>query len=141
MSDNPKVITLPGTMYNLLFGMNPQSETLLQTVLGWTKHDIPRFRDVELEFDQTNNSVRLAVYTRMGGGNRECWNQYDDEEPDCSAMNCPACTMTNKVEKHKQFLMSEDDDFDNTYATYYFSVTAEQAAALKQAQETLHEQS
>ena len=55
-------------MYGLMFGENPASEFLL-ALLDLTKDDVGRFRDAYVEKD----GEEIAVYTRNGGGNRECW--------------------------------------------------------------------
>lgn len=56
------------SMYNLLFGNNPMSEIILAT-LGLRTSDVGRFRDCFIDED------RIAVYTRNGGGNRNCWHE------------------------------------------------------------------
>lgn len=61
--------------------------------------DLPRFRDASF-----SEAGEIAIYTRVGGGNR---NAGFGEEV---------------FENHPDFLDSEDDEFDSTYATYYFSV-------------------
>ena len=60
------------TFYSMMFGRNPQSAFLL-AVIGFQEHDVPRFRDVHVE----DEGRKIAVYTRMGGGNRGHW---DGEE-------------------------------------------------------------
>jgi len=61
----------------------------------------PRFRDCFVGENE------ICVYTRVGGGNRECG--YGEE----------------KLYEHPNYLRTEDDDYDSTYATYYFSVPDE----------------
>lgn len=57
----------------------------------------------------------LAITSRQGGGNRECYCESDEHEADCLAVN-------NRIlEDHPQFLFFEDNDFDPTYTTHYFS--------------------
>lgn len=85
------------SMYNALFGENPASEILLG-LLGLERGDFYRYRDCYL----TEDGGEIAVYTRGGGGNR------DDN--------------TTDVAGHPNYLSDSDDDFDCTYATYYFSV-------------------
>ncbi len=53
------------SLYNMLFGVNESSDVLLAT-LGLTRASVGRFRDV------TVAQGEIAVYTRNGGGNREC---------------------------------------------------------------------
>lgn len=59
-------------MYNAIFGENPAAGALL-ACLDMTRQDFGRFRDVWL------TSEHIAVYTRNGGGNRECWHASDPE--------------------------------------------------------------
>mgnify|MGYP003586944994 CR=1 FL=1 len=84
------------SLYNMLFGMNPDSDKLL-SLLGATKEDFGRFRDVYME------DGYIIVHTRCGGGNRE------DYFPDW-------------VEDHPWYSHDEDDSFDYTYADIYFKV-------------------
>lgn len=97
------------SMYGLLFGRNSLS-TLILAMLNLTEGDVGRFRDVFI------SEGKIAVYTRNGGGNRECWNEGEKE--DC---HCPGCVITHYLPKHPNYLYDKDDDFDCTYATIYFS--------------------
>lgn len=63
--------------------------------------EYPRFRDCFIQEDL------ICVYTRVGGNNRD--NGYGEEE----------------LYEHPNYLKTEDDEFDNTYASYYFSVPEE----------------
>jgi hypothetical protein len=74
--------------------MNPDADSILTTI-NLTKGDVERFRDCYLEGD------KICVYTRTGGGNRD---DYPNE----------------KLTSHPNYLYDEDDDFDSTYASYYF---------------------
>ena len=91
-------------MYNLIFGQNPASDAILAT-LGLTRGDTGRFRDCFVADGE------IAVYTRNGGNNREGY------MPDLSGHPC--------------YLRDEDDDFDCTYATIYFSFPTEFAEELR----------
>lgn len=93
-----------GGLYNVMFGMNPLADAIL-TTLGLRREDCGRFRDCFI------TEGKIAVYTRNGGGNREGY------MPDFS--------------QHKNYLSDKDDDFDNTYATIYFSFPEEFAEQLK----------
>lgn len=95
-------------LYNALFGMNPDSEKLLQ-ILNLTRDSFYRFRDCYLTEDG-----QIAVYTRGGGGNRD-----DHEDP------------WTEFGDNPNFLGAEDDDFDCTYMTYTFKVPDEAKAALE----------
>ena len=86
------------SLYNMLFGQNPMTDFILAT-LGLTTDDCGRFRNVFVA------NGEIAVYTRHGGGNRE-WYQYVFDE----------------LATHPLYKRDEDDDFDCTYATIYFSL-------------------
>lgn len=90
-------------LYNMVFGDGKKGLPLLAE-LGLTQIDqIPRYRDAWI--DKTDDGViRIAVYTRAGGGNRDDYQEVID-----SLRNNP------------YYLSDADDDFDCTYATFYFS--------------------
>ena len=90
------------SLYNMLFGTNPDSEQLLR-LLGKTKSDFGRFRDVYVEDNY------IVVYTRNGGGNREDYEDVFDE-----------------MSEHPWYSHDEDDDFDCTYASIYFKIPEDQ---------------
>jgi hypothetical protein len=165
------------SFYNMLHGINPMADQLL-ACLGLTRGDVGRFRDAYV------SEGKIAIYTRNGGGNRECWcaddprygysdcighdwKQEEDErvymteaeiatnpqvtplnsyivaadgtkrlvgtgkrivetyrhcENPCSAdCACPGCTIEYRLPLHPNYLYDEDDEFDSTYATIYFS--------------------
>jgi len=87
------------SLYNALFGENPFSGILLG-LLGLSKEDFYRYRDCYLVAD--DEGEQIAVHTRGGGNNRE------DNDTDVSDHSC--------------YLYDEDDSFDCTYCTYYFSI-------------------
>ena len=90
-------------MYAMLFGQNEAAEAILAT-LGLTQasEDVGRFRDCFVADGE------IAVYTRNGGGNREAYEKVFE-----------------KLREHPCYLRDEDDDFDATYATIYFSFPEE----------------
>ena len=76
---------------------------------------VARFRDAWVEKD--GGGPVIAVYTRQGGGHRECCcagpgRQHVPEQ--C----CAACN--EALAAHPLYLRDADDDFDATYATFYF---------------------
>ena len=105
------------SLYGALFGRNPSSRLLL-AMLDLAEGDVGRFRDCYLERAETG-VLSIIVYTRNGGGNRE---DYE--------------AVTEALQAHPQYLWDTDDDFDETYASYVFSVpekfkeTAEELAKL-----------
>lgn len=86
------------SMYNMINGFNPAC-VVIMPMLGRKQEEYPRFRDCFVTED--NN---IAIYTRVGGGNRNCG--YGEEE----------------LYEDENFLKTYDDDFDCTYATYEFKV-------------------
>lgn len=94
------------SLYNMLFGRNPASKFLL-SLLGLDEMQVGRFRDCFLK--RTEDGVlQIVVYTRNGGGNR----------PDYAHV-------TDFLQAHPDYVRDCDDDFDSTYASYYFSVPAQ----------------
>jgi hypothetical protein len=132
------------SMYNMLFGVSGAAPFLL-AALGLKREDVYRFRDCYLSGDG-----EIALYTRGGGGNRECHGCLDHYEPkdapagtdvawttldgtvykatvavdDYSERHVSDCTVIvqAKLRKHPCYLRDDDDDFDCTYSTFYFSV-------------------
>lgn len=87
------------SLYNMLFGYNPATFVILP-MLGRKIREYPRFRDCFVSEDNNN----IVVYTRVGGGNRNTG--YGEEE----------------LYKDPHFIKTYDDDFDNTFGCYEFSV-------------------
>lgn len=86
------------SLYNMLMGFNPACVAIMP-MLGRKQEEYPRFRDCFVT-DEGN----IAIYTRVGGGNRNCG--YGEEE----------------LYKDENFLTTYDDEYDSTYATYEFKV-------------------
>ena len=84
-------------LYNIINGYNIAC-VLIMPMLGRKQEEYPRFRDCFVE------DGMIAIYTRVGGGNRGCG--FGEEE----------------LYKDPNFIKTYDDDFDNTYATYLFNV-------------------
>ena len=91
-------------LYNAINGVN-QSAFWILPMLDKHPNEYPRFRDCftsDEEHPEYDNHIH--VYTRVGGGNRG--EGYGEEE----------------LYKHPNYVTTFDDSFDNTYATYVFSV-------------------
>ena len=86
------------SLYNMMNGFNLAC-LYFMPMLDRKQDEWPRFRDCFITEDNT-----IAIYTRVGGRNRDCGfgevRLYEDPH----------------------FIKTYDDDFDNTYATYEFSV-------------------
>lgn len=109
----------------MLFGTNPMADVLLAT-LGLDRKMVGRFRDCFLQDGKDGPEVH--VYTRNGGGNRECWS--DEEAQDGKPCTCPGCIITSFLPGHPEYLGDADDDFDPTYATIRFSLPEKFRAVL-----------
>ena len=86
------------SFYNMLNGFNPAC-LFIMPMLGKKQEEWPRFRDCFVTEDN-----HIAIYTRVGGGNRNCG--YGEEQ----------------LYEDPNFVRTYDDDFDSTYATYEFRV-------------------
>jgi hypothetical protein len=106
------------SLYNMIFGQNPLSDVLL-SILDLDRSKVGRFRDVHLHKPEDGGPIQIAIYTRNGGGNRECWND-DKVKADSEQCDCCGCFMSYRVQKIAGYVRDEDDDFDRTYATIYF---------------------
>jgi hypothetical protein len=116
------------SLYNSLFGVNNKAGILLG-VLGLRLGQIPRFRDAFL------SDGKIAIYTRTGGGNRE----YYENESACRANyperfvgdDSPSGPWNQDLREVPGFLYDENDDYDSTYATFYYKFPDEYAEDLK----------
>lgn len=86
------------SLYHMLMGFNPACVAIMP-MLGRKQNEYPRFRDCYVT-DEGN----IAIYTRVGGGNRDCG--YGEEE----------------LYKDENFITTYDDEYDSTYGTYEFRV-------------------
>lgn len=85
------------SLYNTLNGFNAACVFILP-LLGRHSDEYPRFRDCYVDAD--DNSI--VIYTRVGGGNRNCG--FGEEE----------------LYEDPNFINTWDDDFDRTYGSYKF---------------------
>ena len=88
------------SLYNMLFGENKESEILLG-MIGLNKEYFERYRDVEI----IENGTKIRVFTRLGGGNRE---YYDD--------------LWDNIRSYELYITDYDDDFDCTYAYIEYNI-------------------
>lgn len=91
------------SLYNSIMGVNPYGPGLL-FLLGFDPRAIPRLRDCYVD----KATMKIVVFTRTGGGNREAYaeeNQLMTQLPGYSH--------------------DEDDGFDSTYAKFYYDVRRE----------------
>lgn len=101
------------SLYNLIHGRNPAAPILLAVLNKVQPIDVGRFRDAWVEAD--GDQLVIRVHTRNGGGNRECW---------CEPAEDHWCLVEaiDSMQNHPWYLRDEDDDFDYTYADFYFVV-------------------
>lgn len=90
---------------------------------------VGRFRDAWVE--KSADGPVIAIYTRQGGGNREC---YCDSEPERAHVPGQCYAACNEaLAAHPLYLRDADDDFDRTYATFYFRAPQEWREVLAEA--------
>lgn len=89
------------SLYNMVNGVNPATFFILPMLGEKHPDNYPRFRDCFV------NNNEIHVYTRVGGGNRNC--EFGEQE----------------LQQHPNYLRDFDDEYDSTYATYVFSIPNE----------------
>lgn len=87
----------------MLHGVNPNAPALL-SALKLNPAEIDRLRDVS--FGKDGEEIVVHIFCRTGGGNRE---DYPN----------------TKLVEHPLYIRDFDDDFDCTYAHYYFRLPEE----------------
>lgn len=88
------------SQYNMLHGYSPNAGGVLKA-LDVDLSKVQRFRDAG--FAKDGDSHVLRIFCRTGGGNRE---DYANEH----------------LTSHPLYLRDHDDDYDCTYAHYYFKI-------------------
>lgn len=107
------------SLYNMIHGFNPLAGVLMR-ILDVTPDRIPRFRDCYF------NGEHIVIYTRTGGGNRE----YYESLESCKANypenfgvpDEPSGPWNDDLRALPGYVRDEDDDYDSTYANFYFTV-------------------
>lgn len=114
--------------YRILFGENPKADEIL-AALNLTVEDIERYRDASIytvpDLDDYGIPEKeagrryMVITTRTGGNNRA---EYHNRA----------------LTHHPLFEWTEDDEYDSTYADYYFRIPdaseAEQPASAPDAE-------
>jgi hypothetical protein len=103
------------SLYEIAIADGNQCErgSALLSMIGFPA--VARFRDAWVE--KGEDGPVIAVYTRQGGGNRECFCDGD------AARHLPSscyAACNEALAAHPLYLRDADDDFDATYATFYF---------------------
>lgn len=90
------------SFYNSIAGVNQATFFVLPMLELGHPEGLPRFRDCFV--NKENETPEIYIYTRVGGGNRD--EGFGEEV----------------FYNHPNYITTFDDDFDNTYGTYTFSV-------------------
>lgn len=112
------------SLYNTLHGKNPLSIIILKVLgLDDSTEKVGRFRDIWISKDRNE----IILYTRNGGGNRECWEYegcVDIGNVDDPLKHDPKCLVRVNYEltKHPLYLRDFDDEYDCTYASFVFKM-------------------
>lgn len=102
------------SMYDLVAADGHQNRRGAFLIAALGNPDVGRFRDAWVEKGDDGEPV-IAIYTRNGGGNRE---DYED--------------VIDGLQGHPLYLRDADDDFDSTYATFYFRTPDELVEAFRE---------
>lgn len=121
------------SLYNMLFGVNPAGGVILAT-LGLSSADVPRFRDCYVS--KIGNEYRIVIHTRTGGGNRDYYENRgtcEESYPEYfgEGKEEPSGPWNDDLRASPHYDRDMDDDFDSTYADFYFRLPAEYEAELK----------
>ena len=116
-------------LYDVVLGDGQQKhrgQVLLNVLASAGDARVARFRDGWVERGEDGEPV-IAVYTRTGGGNRECFCEANGRQhPDGGCYLAANETLA----AHPLYLRDADDHFDATYATFYFRVPDEHRETL-----------
>lgn len=112
------------SLYNALFGVNAHAPMLL-SFLGVTVNDVPRFRDCYVE------DGKIVIYTRTGGGNRDAYELGGDDQQEYNQDG----PFNDDLRALPGFVRDEDDDFDCTYAYFYYEPSEDVAKLVRQLSE------
>lgn len=117
------------SLYEIAVADGHQRErgAVLLTILGHPV--VARFRDAWVE--KGDDGPVIAVYTRQGGGNRECFCNEGGDRAHVPEQCYAACN--EALAAHPLYLRDADDSFDATYATFYFRPPDEFRDALAEA--------
>lgn len=111
------------SMYNMLFGKNPMSDIVLKA-LNISESDVPRFRDAYYD----SKRGWLVIHTRTGGGNRDAYELGGEDQEEWN----PSGPFNDDLRALPGFVKDLDDDYDRTYADFFFKPTDEWKKLLDQ---------
>ena len=111
------------TLYNMLYGQNIQLLALVSAILELRiDKEIPRFRDIFTKADDVPEEFKdynFIIYTRMGGGNYTCWENWEEN------CQCPYHRLC-KIEEMPWYEGGYNDEDDNTYRNLIIKLSPEQ---------------
>lgn len=112
----------------MMFGVNSMAPVLLK-IIGLDANDVPRFRDAFIQGEY------IVVHTRSGGGNRDFYESLEtcrENYPEYfTGEDYPDGPWNYNLTCNQYYSHDEDDDFDSTYANFYFDFPSEYADDLK----------
>lgn len=126
-------------LYKRMFDGTAPTDIVLAAI-GLSIDNIPRFRNLTL----SKNTGHVVIRTRTGGGNRDFYqseelyreNYPEDFEEGNTAYTGP---WNDDLMQNPNYVSNEDDNFDNTYAYFFFQFPAEYASDLKAIAEEQHD--
>ena len=96
------------SLYNLINGVN-QATFMVLPMFGKHPDEYPRFRDCFVTRDgSTEHKYEIRILTRVGGANRSDYG-----------------TEIEELQSNPNYIKDYDDDFDNTFAFFCFSIPEE----------------
>lgn len=101
------------SLYNQVFGFDPLSHMLIKALHVNPLH-VPRFRDCFLL------DGKIAIYTRTGGNNRSINETPWVFEGKVIPRTVAPDNWNSICAAHPDYLGTEDDEYDNTYAFWWF---------------------
>lgn len=102
------------SLFHMLHGSTANAPALL-AALGLTESDVPRFRDCFWDGE------RIVIHTRTGGGNREAYENLATYQANFPGDDNTAGPWNDDLRAVPGFLYDEDDEFDSTYANFYYT--------------------
>ena len=119
------------SMYNMIAGRNDALVIAFSVILDMrVDKEFPRFRDIFLHADDCEyDDYDAIIYTRMGGGNFDCW---EGGKKNC---DCPSCKLKKMIARTSWILGQYADEFDSTYKNIVIKLTPEQRVIWKTIQQ------
>lgn len=105
------------SLYNLAFGINDLAGFLMKN-LDLDTSDVPRFRDCYYDSEKK----MIVIYTRTGGGNRDFYENYEQRHKNYPEYSDTSGPWNEDLRSHPLFLDDMDDEYDSTYARFFFKV-------------------